>query len=167
MTTCGLGWGLKCEFCQLFISNEIFPNRFVDVDFLNLQTWNICLKSSNKKAKYYFRIVLKALKYDYLRIRNHTFCATVLLCFTWKSTVNRSTETDRSGWEASSAGLRSWATMASLHIEKISIRCCTWTSMHSTTHGWYTQHTTPTHLEIWSFVQLSRRSSMARPEFHP
>ena len=35
MTTCRLGWGLKCEFCQLFISNKIVPNRFVDVDFLN------------------------------------------------------------------------------------------------------------------------------------
>ena len=35
MTTRRLGWGLKCEFCQLFISNKIFPNRFVGVDFLN------------------------------------------------------------------------------------------------------------------------------------
>ena len=35
MTTRRLGWGLKYEFCQSFISNKIFPNRFVGVDFLN------------------------------------------------------------------------------------------------------------------------------------
>ena len=35
MTTRRLGLGLKFEFCQLFISNKIFPNRFVGVDFLN------------------------------------------------------------------------------------------------------------------------------------
>jgi len=35
MTTLRLGWGLKCGFCQFFISNRIVPNRFVDVDFLN------------------------------------------------------------------------------------------------------------------------------------
>ena len=35
MTTRRLGWGLKCEYCQLLISNKIVPNRFVDVDCLN------------------------------------------------------------------------------------------------------------------------------------
>jgi len=35
MTTRLLDLRLKCEFCQLFISNKIFPNKFVDVDCLN------------------------------------------------------------------------------------------------------------------------------------
>ena len=35
MTTRQLGWGLNCEFCKLFISNRIVPNRFVDVDCLS------------------------------------------------------------------------------------------------------------------------------------
>ena len=35
MTTRRLGLGLKCEYCQLFISNKIFPNGFIGVDFLN------------------------------------------------------------------------------------------------------------------------------------
>ena len=50
MTTRRLGWGLICGFCQLFISNRIFPNRFVDVNCLNSR------RCCSVKVLYYFDV---------------------------------------------------------------------------------------------------------------